>query len=73
MRSRGVNANAPLCAALIRSVPRACGFSSNRDTEPIVEKKSYELIQVFYTLAHFEMHFFVILPFDSAQGKRGTP
>ena len=62
------------CTMRICLVARACGFlvKARYSTEPIVEKKSYKLIQVYYTSTHFEMYLFVILPFDSAQGERAV-
>ena len=60
---------------VIRLVARAWGFSSRRDIVLKLwqKRKSYKLIQVFYTLPHFEMYLFVILSCDSAQGEKGTP
>ena len=67
--------NPLLCAVPIRSVARAWGVSSRRDIVLNLkqERKSYKLIQVLYTLTHFEMYLFVILPCDSAQEERVTP
>ena len=57
-------------------VVRASGFSSRRDIvlSLLQKRNSYKLIQVVYisATACLKVYLFVILPFDSKQGERGS-
>ena len=71
---KGICANGLLCTVGIRLVATSWGFKSRQDIvlNLLWKRKSYKLIQVYYTSTHFEMFLFVILPFDSAQGERAV-